>query len=100
MAKYFNFFPKTSYYKSKDSTSLDVVTNITTRYNFNDALKQNAATYYKYKIKDGDRFDSLATRYYKDASKWWIIAKANGYVNGTVFIPGGIELIIPSAGLL
>jgi phage tail protein X len=55
---------------------------------------------FKVVTQDGDRFDSLATRYYKDASKWWIIAKANGYVNGTVFIPGGIELIIPSAGLL
>ena len=51
MAKYFNFFPRTTYYKNKDSTSVDIITNITTRYNFNDALKQNAATYYKYKIK-------------------------------------------------
>ena len=50
MAKYFNFFPRTTYYKNKDSTSVDIITNITTRYNFNDGLKQNAATYYKYKI--------------------------------------------------
>lgn len=57
---------------------------------------------FQFKIitQDGDRFDSLAARYYKDASKWWIIAKANNYVNGTFFIPGGIELVIPSAGLL
>ncbi len=33
---------------------------------------------FKVVTQDGDRFDSLATRYYKDASKWWIIAKANG----------------------
>jgi nucleoid-associated protein YgaU len=50
--------------------------------------------------QDGDRFDSLATRYYKDAAKWWIIAKANNLLNGTVMIPGGIQLVIPSAGLL
>jgi len=55
---------------------------------------------FKVITQDGDRFDSLAARYYKDASKWWIIAKANGYINGTIFIPGGTELIIPSAGLL
>lgn len=57
---------------------------------------------FEYRIiaKDGDRFDTLATLYYKDASKWWIIAKANNLSNGTMFIPGGTELIIPSAGLL
>lgn len=49
--------------------------------------------------QDGDRFDSLAAQYYKDASKWWIIAKANNLLNGTMFVPGGIELVIPSAGL-
>ena len=49
--------------------------------------------------QDGDRFDSLATKYYGDASKWWIIAKANNLLNGTMFIKGGTQLIIPSAGL-
>ena len=57
MAKYFNFFPKTTYYKGKDSTSVDILTNITARYNFNDGLKQNAATYYKYKIKKEKHLD-------------------------------------------
>lgn len=55
---------------------------------------------FKVFTQDGDRFDSLAARYYKDASKWWIIAKANGYINGTLFVPGGVELVIPSVGLL
>ena len=81
MAKYFNFFPKTSYYKSKDSTSLDVVTNITTRYNFNDALKQNAATYYKYKIKDGDTPEILASKIYGSPEKHWIILAMNNIVD-------------------
>ena len=48
MANYFNFFPKTAYYKDKDSTSLDVITNITVRYNFSNDLKKNSAAYYKY----------------------------------------------------
>lgn len=47
----------------------------------------------------GDRFDSLATKYYKDATKWWIIAKANNMVNGSIFIEPGKKIIIPSAGL-
>lgn len=47
----------------------------------------------------GERFDTLAVRYYKDATRWWIIAKANGLVNGSIFIPAGKTIIIPSAGL-
>ena len=54
---------------------------------------------YTITTQDGDRFDSLAAKYYKDASKWWIIAKANNLVKGTVFIKGGTQLIIPTAGL-
>jgi len=50
--------------------------------------------------QDGDRFDSLATRYYSDAAKWWIIAKANNLLNGTMMVQGGTQLIIPSSGLL
>ena len=47
----------------------------------------------------GDRFDNMAARYYKDASKWWIIAKANHMVNGSMFIEPGTRIIIPSVGL-
>ena len=50
--------------------------------------------------QDGERFDSLAVRYYRDAAKWWIIAKANNLLNGTMMVQGGTQLIIPSAGLL
>jgi hypothetical protein len=49
--------------------------------------------------RPGDRFDILANEYYGDSSKWWIIAKANNLVDGTIFIPGGTELVIPSVGL-
>jgi len=81
MAKYFNFFPKTSYYKSKDSTSLDIVTNITSRFNFDDRLKQNASTYYKYKIKDGDTPEILASKIYGSPEKHWIILAMNNIVD-------------------
>ena len=81
MAKYFNFFPKTSYYKSKDSTSLDVVTNITSRFNFDDRLKQNASTYYKYKIKDGDTPEILASKIYGSPEKHWIILAMNNIID-------------------
>ena len=81
MAKYFNFFPRTTYYKNKDSTSEDIITNITTRYNFNDGLKQNAATYYKYKIKDGDTPEILAFKFYGSSEKHWIILAMNNIID-------------------
>ena len=81
MAKYFNFFPQTTYYKNKDSSSVDVITNITTRYNFNDGLKQNAATYYKYKIKDGDTPEILAFKFYGSSEKHWIILAMNNIID-------------------
>tara|TARA_Y100001973_G_C5129916_1_gene297180 strand:- start:67 stop:369 length:303 start_codon:yes stop_codon:yes gene_type:complete len=45
--------------------------------------------------RDGDRIDTLANQYYKDISKWWIIASANNIGKGTMEIPTGIQLRIP-----
>lgn len=45
---------------------------------------------------DGDRLDLLAYKYYKDTSKWWIIAQANNLGKGTLIVPPGMNLIIPS----
>ena len=32
----------------------------------------------------GDRFDTIAQRYYNDSSLWWIIAKANDLSKGQI----------------
>ena len=32
----------------------------------------------------GDRFDTLAQRYYEDSNLWWIIAKANELSRGNI----------------
>jgi len=65
----------------------------------NNIIKQdkNKVRYYKPRIipnipiKDsdifayplfGDRFDTIANRYYGDSNLWWIIAKANEISNG------------------
>ena len=32
----------------------------------------------------GDRFDTIAQRYYNDSNLWWIIAKANELSDGTL----------------
>ncbi len=43
-----------------------------------------------------ERLDKLALIFYQDASLWWIIAAANGLGKGTLYIPAGINLRIPS----
>ena len=42
----------------------------------------------------GDRFDKLASEYYRDSSLWWYIAKANNMKFNN--IPEGSLLRIPS----
>ena len=45
--------------------------------------------------KDGDRFDTLAYKFYGDSTYWWIIAKANG-IKGKVVLNIGDLIRIPS----
>ena len=49
-----------------------------------------------YMSRDGDRLDMLSNIFYKTPSNWWVIAKANNLVNGSLAIPAGINLFIPN----
>ena len=44
----------------------------------------------------GDRFDTLAQRYYEDQNLWWIIAKANEISNGKISPEPEKKLRIPT----
>ena len=44
----------------------------------------------------GDRFDTLAQRYYEDPNLWWIIAKANEISNGKISPEPEKKLRIPT----
>ena len=44
--------------------------------------------------KDGDRFDTLAYKFYGDSTYWWIIAKANG-IRGKLGLKPATPLSIP-----
>jgi hypothetical protein len=48
-------------------------------------------------VTSPERLDQLADQFYEDASKWWIIAAANGLGKGTLFTPEDIILRIPPA---
>ena len=46
--------------------------------------------------KETDRLDTIALQFYKDASLWWIIAQANKLGKGSLEIPPGMQLRIPT----
>ena len=44
----------------------------------------------------GDRYDTLAKQFYRDASLWWIIASANNHQRASLVITPGVQLRIPA----
>ncbi len=45
---------------------------------------------------EGDYLDTLAYKYYKDTSLYWIIALANNLGKGRLSVPPGLTLRIPT----
>ena len=46
--------------------------------------------------KQGDRLDTLAYKYYGDVNDWWILARANDLGKGSLYVPAGTQLRIPT----
>jgi nucleoid-associated protein YgaU len=44
----------------------------------------------------GDYLDTLAQKYYKDATLWWVIANVNNVGKGRLSVAPGTQLRIPS----
>ena len=44
----------------------------------------------------GDRFDTIAQRYYNDSTLWWIIAKANELGKGQIGLDPEKKIRIPT----
>lgn len=51
--------------------------------------------FYSYITKDNDRWDSIAYKFYKDATKYEVIIQANPSVPITPTLEAGINLKIP-----
>lgn len=52
-------------------------------------------TDFTYTAQLGDRWDLLASRYYGSARYWYVLARANGGIDGSIFITPGTKVIIP-----
>ena len=45
----------------------------------------------------GDRYDSLALRFYGDSKLWWIIASANNMTKASLVLSPGQQIRIPGS---
>jgi hypothetical protein len=72
---YFNSFPKiaTTDYKGNGITA----TNIMTRVNMIPSLMKNPLLFYSYDIQEGDTPEIVASKYYGDANRHWMVLYAN-----------------------
>jgi hypothetical protein len=79
MSKYFSYFPKTVY--SLNSSDVDAVTNIVSRFGFEQSFKNNSAVYYEYDIQDGDTPEIIASKFYNSPDRYWVILMINDIVD-------------------
>jgi len=77
MAKFFNYFPTTLYTTSKNSSGVDSVTNLISRVNFESSLKQNSSSFYEYNIQEGDTPEIIASKFYDNPERHWIVLMFN-----------------------
>ena len=52
-----------------------------------------------YGTTQGDRLDLLASRFYQDVTKWWVIAEANNLEVLSYDLKPGIQLRIPKTSV-
>lgn len=81
MANYFNFFPSTLYSVDSNNNGLDIVTNITTRFAFEQSLKKNTNAFYPYEIKDSDTPETIAYKIYGSSERHWIVLNFNDIID-------------------
>ena len=60
-----------------------------------DSFKDNTQMLTTYTPKEKERLDLIAHKFYGDSSKWFIIARANQEIKGTLYSTPGKTLVIP-----
>jgi hypothetical protein len=81
MAKYFNYFSKTFYTSDDNSPGLDTVTNIISRFAFENSLKENSAAFYPYNIQESDTPEIIARKFYDNSERHWIVLLFNNIID-------------------
>lgn len=76
MSNYFTYFPKVAYDLENKNETVQL-TNLLRRFTFRKDSINQLNTYYNYTIQYGDRPDTIAEKYYGDASLDWIVLHYN-----------------------
>jgi hypothetical protein len=72
---YFNTFPLVIASDSKNNAIL--LTNLMARVEIIPSLLRNPLLFYSYDLKESDRPDIIANKYYDDSNKFWMVLYAN-----------------------
>lgn len=81
MANFFNYYPTTAYRSNTDTSGVDIVTNIVSRFGFEKELKENSNAFYKYTIKDSDTPEIIAHKFYNNSERHWIVLLFNDIID-------------------
>jgi len=76
---YFNSFPKVITTDYKNNSIL--LTNLMTRVEIIPSLLKNPLLFYSYDMKDSDRPDIIANKYYNDSNRFWMVLYSNQIMN-------------------
>ena len=97
MASYFNYFPTTFYTSgANNATALDIVTNITSRFGFEQSLKENSAAFYPYLVKDDETPETIAYKMYGNAERHWVVLMFNDIIDPQYDWPMGYDNLVQS----
>lgn len=77
---YFKSFPYT-YYSLDNTSTVQVVTNITNRATLSDEVKENLGLYDEYDIRDGETPELLADKFYNNPELHWLILHYNDIID-------------------
>lgn len=77
---YFKYFPK-DFYTTDNFSNVDFVTNIAARFKFLDEVLKQKGAFYPFVVRDGERPDTVADKYYGDSKYAWAIISYNSYID-------------------
>jgi hypothetical protein len=80
MAFYFKGFPRVDYDIDKNNKTISL-TNLTKRFKITDNIKDRGAVFYNYDVKDSDRPDIIAEKFYGDSTLDWVILLVNDIID-------------------
>lgn len=80
MAYYFKHFPKIQYDMFGTNMPQEIH-NIMISYKIEEILSDKTSIYYIYSIKDSDRPDIIAEKYFEDGKLDWLIYVTNKIIN-------------------